>query len=117
MLERSMRCRIYLLLVEYSSIPLLIGMYLLYLSGYGLVTRKIRWLTFGLLDHRASVILHTGILPYLVGVLAILHALGGFGLMINRHVRNTTLRAALELLNLLIVGIFFFIQLTLLTLL
>ena len=117
MLGRSARCRVYILLVEYSSIPLLIGLYLLYLSGYGLVTPKVRWLTFGLLGHRESIIFHTGILPYVAGILAILHAVGGLGLMINRRVRDPTLRAALELLNILIVGAFLFIQLTFLALL
>jgi len=51
------------------------------------------------------------------GILAILHAVGGLGLMINRRVRDPVLRAALELLNILIVGVFFFIQLTFLALL
>lgn len=105
------------MLVEYSSIPLLIGLYILYLSGYGLVTPKIRWLTFGLLSHRESVILHTGAFPYMVGIIAILHAVGGLGLMINRHVRDPALRTVLEFLNLLIVGVFFLVQLTLLALL
>jgi len=52
MLRREARARIYLLLVEYSSIPLLIGLYLLYLSGYGLVSRRARGLTLGLLGYR-----------------------------------------------------------------
>jgi len=117
MLRRSIRCRIYLMLVEYSSIPLLIGFYLLYLSGYGLVTHKVRWLTLGLIGHRESMLLHTGLLPYVMGVIMVLHAVGGLGLMINRRVKNSTLRAALELLNLLIVGVFLLTQLTLLALL
>lgn len=116
MLRREVRARIYLLLVEYSSIPLLVGLYFLYLSGYGLVSRRVRGLTLGLLGYRESVILHTGILPYIVGILAILHAVGGLGLMINRHVKDPMLRAVLELVNLLIVGVFFLIQLTLLAL-
>jgi hypothetical protein len=116
MLGRSVRCRIYLLLVEYSSIPLLIGFYMLYLSGYGLVTHRVRWLTLGLLGHRESILLHTGPLPYVVGVIMVLHAVGGLGLMINRRVKNPMLRMILELLNLLIVGVFPLAQLTLLAL-
>jgi len=116
MLGRSIRCRIYLMLVECSSIPLLIGFYILYLSGYGLVTHRVRWLTLGLLGHRESMPLHTGLLSYIVGVIMVLHAVGGFGLMINRRVKNSTLRAVLELLNLL-VGVFLLVQLTLLALL
>ena len=104
------------MLVEYSSVPLLIGLYLLYLSGYGLVTHKVKWLTFGLLGYKESILLHTGIFPYVVGLIAILHAVGGIGLMINRRVKDPALRTVLELLNLLIVGAFFFIQLTLLAL-
>lgn len=117
MLGREVRARIYLLLVEYSSIPLLIGLYLLYLSGYGLVSRRAKALTLGLLGYRESVILHTGILPYVVGILAILHAVGGLGLMINRRVKDPLLRAILELVNLLIVGALFSAQLTILALL
>lgn len=118
MLGRRVRVRIYRLLVECSSIPLLAGLYLLYLSGYGLVNpRRVRELTLGLLGYRESVILHTGILPYIVGILAILHAVGGLGLMINRRVKNPLLRSILELANLLIVGVLFFIQLTVLALL
>ena len=117
MLGRGVRCKIYLMLVEYSSILLLIGFYMLYLSGYGLVTYKVRWLTFGLLGYRESILLHTGLLPYIVGIIMVLHAVGGFGLMINRRVKNPMLRMILELLNLLIVGVFIFVQLTLLALL
>jgi uncharacterized membrane protein (UPF0182 family) len=113
----DVRCKIYLMLVEYSSIPLLIGFYMLYLSGYGLVTYKVRWLTLGLLGYRESILLHTGLLPYIVGIIMVLHAVGGFGLMINRRVKNPMLRMILELLNLLIVGVFIFVQLTLLALL
>jgi len=105
------------MLVEYSSIPLLIGFYMLYLSGYGLVTYTVRWLTLGLLGYRDRILLHTGLLPYIVGIIMVLHAVGGFGLMINRRVKNPMLRMILELLNLLIVGVFIFVQLTLLALL
>ncbi len=117
MFRREVRARIYLLLVECSSIPLLIGLYILYLSGYGLVRPEVKALTLGLLRYRESVILHTGILPYIVGILAIIHAVGGLGLMISRRVKDPLLRSILELANLLIVGAVFFAQLTILALL
>lgn len=111
---RKVKVRIYLALVEYTSIPLLIGLLLLYLSGYCLTTTKVSKLTLGLLTRRECILLHTGAFPYLVGVLAILHAVGGFGLMINRRIRNNVLRMILELVNLIIVGAVFLIQLTIL---
>ncbi len=117
MLDKRTRCKIYLLLVEYTAIPLLLGLYLLYLSGYGLTTRRAEKLTLGLIDYRKSVILHTGILPYFVGILVVVHAVAGIGLMINRRVKNPTLRLFLELLNLILVGIAFLTQLTILELL
>jgi len=114
MLGRSLRARIYLLLVEYTSIPLLAGLYLLYLSGYGLTRASVEKLTLGLLTRHNSILIHTGIPPYVVGLLAALHALGGFGLMICRRVRSPRLSLALELLNLILVGMLFPIQLTIL---
>ena len=114
MLGRGLRARIYLALVEYTSIPLLIGLYLLYLSGYGLTRVGVRRLTLGLLTRHNSILIHTGILPYVVGLLAALHALGGFGLMICRRVDDPRLRLILELINLIFVGILFPIQLTIL---
>ena len=113
---RKIKVRVYLALAEYTSAPLLIGLLLLYLSGYCLTTTKVARLTLGLLMRRECILLHTGVFPYLVGILAMLHALGGFGLMINRRIRNDILRIILELANLIIVGVVFLIQLTILAL-
>jgi len=116
MLGRGLRARIYFVLVEYTSIPLLIGLYLLYLSGYGLTRVGVRRLTLGLLTRHNSILIHTGVLPYVVGLLAALHALGGLGLMICRRVEDPRLRLVLELINLILVGVLFPIQLTILAL-
>jgi len=97
-----LRARIYLRLVEYTAIPLYIGLYLMLISGYGMVTPRAAWLTLGLMDRHISTILHVlSPLSYVVGVLAALHAIGGFGVLILRRVRRTRVAAMLEALNLL----------------
>ncbi len=111
-LDRRTRAKIYLCLVEYTSIPTYIGIYLLFISGYGMVTRKVTLVTFGILRRYYSVILHTvSPLPYIVGLLTILHAVAGLGCLIMRRVKNRQLAQILELVNLAL-GIFFAGQLT-----
>jgi len=113
-LNPKVRAKAYLLLMEYTSIPLFVGLYLLFISGYGLVTRKAAWITLGLLTRHASILLHVfSPFPYIVGILTALHAFGGFGYLILRKVRDRTLALLLEFLN-LIVAIIFLTQLTIL---
>ncbi|MCD6535939.1 MAG: hypothetical protein J7K49_02765 [Thaumarchaeota archaeon] len=114
MFDKAFKARMAFLILEWSSIPLLIGFYLLFLSGYGLIARKTRYLTFGLIGRAESLYLHVlSPLPYLVGVLMVIHAFAGFELMILRHARNPLLSTVLEIAN-LAAAIFLLAQLTIL---
>ena len=116
MFNRAFRAKLALILLEFTSIPLFMGFYLVFLSGYGLVTEGVHRLTFGLVGRTESLFLHVlSPIPYLVGVLMALHALGGFELMILKYVKNSSLTRLLELAN-FVVFAFFLIQLTLLEL-
>lgn len=112
--DRRARAKIYARLVEYTSVPTYIGIYLLFLSGYGMVKREVTLLTFGILRRHYSAILHvTSSFPYIIGLLVILHAVAGLGCLIMKRVKNEELTRILELVNLLF-GLFFAIQLTVL---
>lgn len=111
--DRRTRARIYLSLIEYTSIPTYIGIYLLFISGYGLLTRKVALVTFGIIKRYHSMILHTTLLPYIVGLLVIFHAVAGLGCLIMRRVKNQEFARILEILNLAF-GVFFASQLTVL---
>jgi len=113
-MERKTRLRIYLMLVEYASIPIAIGLYLMFLSGYGLVTVKAGILTLGFMDRARSILIHTVThLKYFIGVLVALHALGGFGMMILRRVRDELVSKILESIGLALIMVFM-IQITIL---
>ncbi|RLG02297.1 MAG: hypothetical protein DRN60_03560 [Thaumarchaeota archaeon] len=113
-MERKTRLRIYLMLVEYTSIPIAIGLYLMFLSGYGLVTVKASILTLGFMDRARSILIHTTThLKYFIGVLVALHALGGFGMMILRRVRDELVSKILESISLILI-MAFMIQITIL---
>ncbi len=106
--------KIYSLVVEYTSIPLLVGLYVSFLSGMGLVdTEFVKFLTFGLLDYFQSLSLHTNLwLHYAVGLLMILHSVSGLGLLIDRKIKSTTLRLVLETSIIVFVGAVLTIQFT-----
>jgi len=102
------------MLLEYTSIPIAIGLYLMFLSGYGLVTVKASILTLGFMDRTRSILIHTTThLKYFIGVLVALHALGGFGMMILRRVRDELVSKILESVSLTLI-IVFMIQITIL---
>jgi len=102
------------MLLEYTSIPITIGLYLMFLSGYGLVTVKASILTLGFMDRARSILIHTTThLKYFIGVLVALHALGGFGMMILRRVRDELVSKILESVSLTLI-IVFMIQITIL---
>jgi len=102
------------MLVEYASIPIAIGLYLMFLSGYGLVTVKAGILTLGFMDRARSILIHTVThLKYFIGVLVALHALGGFGMMILRRVRDELVSKILESIGLALIMVFM-IQITIL---
>jgi len=113
-MDRKVRLKIYLTLVEYTAIPIAIGLYLMFLSGYGLITVKAGILTLGFMDRARSISIHTVThLKYFIGVLVALHALGGFGMMILRRVRDELASKILESISLVLI-IVFLIQITIL---
>lgn len=113
-LDRGTRAKIYLRLVEYTSIPAYIGIYLLFLSGYGMITRKVTLVTFGILTRYHSEILHAiSPFPYIIGLLIIIHAVAGLGCLIMRRIKGHRLTLTLEIIN-LVLGAIFAGQLTIL---
>ena len=113
-MDRKARLRIYLMLVEYTAIPIAIGLYLMFLSGYGLVTVKASILTLGFMDRARSISIHTAThLKYFIGMLVALHALGGFGVMVLRRVRDELMSRILESIGLALIMVFV-IQITIL---
>ena len=109
---RRIRAKIYLALVEWSSLPVLVGIYVLFISGYGLITGKASWMTFGLMNRPMSILLHVvSPLPYIVGILTAIHSASGLGFLILKHVKNNLLGTLLEIIN-LIAAAYFVILLT-----
>lgn len=104
--------------MEYTCIPLLIGFYLIYISGKGLVrTGLVKDMTFGFIGYFESIFLHNiFFLNYFVGLLVIMHSVCGLGLLINRKVSNNALKKALEIIVVVVVGFFLALQLTFLEL-
>jgi len=108
------RVKIYRLIVEYTSIPLLIGLYISFLTGVGLVdTESVKLLTFGLLDYLQSLSIHTNLwLNYIVGLLMVLHSASGLGLLIDRKIKSRLLKSILEVVVMMLVGVVLTIQFT-----
>jgi len=102
--------------MEYTCIPLLIGFYLIYISGKGLIkTELVRNMTLGSIGYVESIFLHnTSLLNYFVGLLIVIHSVCGLGLLINRKISNNTIRTFLEIIVVLVIGFFLALQLSLL---
>ncbi|MGQ9781464.1 MAG: hypothetical protein ACUVQ8_04320 [Nitrososphaeria archaeon] len=115
-MSRLSRTKLYAKVIEYTSIPLLIGFYLIYLSGKGLVkVELVKAMTFGLIGYSGSISLHvSSLLNYLVGLLVVLHSVSGLGLLINRKVRDRSIKVWLEIIVFVLVGLMLTIQLTIL---
>jgi hypothetical protein len=110
------RAKFYVRVIEYTSIPLLVGFYVIYLSGKGLIkVELVKAMTFGLIGYFESITLHvSSFLNYLVAILVVLHSVAGLCLMVNRKVKNRSLRALLEIIVLLLVGLTLAVQFTML---
>lgn len=94
--------RIYLLLLDVTSIPLLILLYLMYLSGYGITKSEIvMTMTFGLLNYETSLFIHLSIIKYVAAVLMVIHGVAGFCMWVGRSKRIKRKRLAEMLLWLL----------------
>ena len=79
-----------------------------------MVTVKASILTLGFMDRARSILIHTAThLKYFIGVLVAVHALGGFGMMISRRVRDEFVSKILESISLTLVTMFM-IQITIL---
>jgi len=93
------RVELYVLLVEATSIPLLVTSILLIISGYVLAyPYRAHTLSLGLMDYRGGVILHTLPLIRIVFVFTLyLHGVGGVGLLATRYVKNRVVREVIEI--------------------
>jgi len=113
-MNKISRTRIYLYVMEYTCIPLLIGFYLIYMSGKGLVnTELVKDMTLGSIGYVESIFLHnTSLLNYFVGLLVIIHSVCGLGLLINRKIGNNTLKNILEIIVVIVVGFVLVFQLS-----
>jgi len=102
------RLKLYYIIVEYTSIPLLFCFYLSYLSGKGLIkTELVKALTFGLISYPASVFLHTAsALNFIFAALVVFHSVSGICLMINRRVGNRRFKMLAEIAAVAIVGLY-----------
>lgn len=105
--------KIYPKILQYTSIPLFVLLYISYLSGYGITRAEIvETLTFGLLDYGVCVKLHTSLLNYFTSILAFLHGASGLIIMITRS-RRIRRKRAIEGVILIILALML-IQLSLL---
>jgi len=82
--------RVALIIVEITSLPLLVLMLLYILSGYQMMLRS------PIFFPRAEIIHTDPLLRILLILLTYLHSLAGLILLINRRVRNNTIRNILE---------------------
>lgn len=102
------RLKLYYIVVEYTSISLLLCFYLSYLSGKGLVkTELVKALTFGIISYPASVFLHTSsALNFIFAILLIFHSVSGLCLMINRRIKNSRIKTLMETAVLAVIGLY-----------
>ncbi|MBC7091183.1 MAG: hypothetical protein H5T50_04660 [Nitrososphaeria archaeon] len=100
------RLKVYYMLVEYTSIPLIICFYLSYLSGKGLIKSEVvKNLTLGLISYPESMWLHTiSPLNYILAILVLVHSVAGLNLLAYRHIKCERIKFAVEAIILLSVG-------------
>jgi hypothetical protein len=93
-MSEARRLRLYLKLVEYTSIPLTALMVLYILTGYGTISPVLRHLG---LSYAFSVNLHTApMLRWLLNVLVILHGYPGLALLARKKLKLGKLWKAVE---------------------
>ena len=90
---------LYRLILRITAIPLAILLYLMILSGYGLIkSESVQMVTFGILDYATCMNLHTSpLIRILVITFATLHGIAGFELWVFR-VKRKSLRRVIRLL-------------------
>ncbi|WFO76002.1 hypothetical protein J4526_03910 [Desulfurococcaceae archaeon MEX13E-LK6-19] len=90
--------KIMFLLIETTSLPLLVLAILMIISGYALVyPHVISGLTFGAMNYSTAHRIHTDpLIRSSFAILALLHSLAGTFLLIEKHVKNKTLKSTLE---------------------
>ena len=93
-MDEARRLRIYLKLVEYTSIPLTLLMFLYVLTGYGMVSPALRHIG---LSYALSANLHTSpALRWLLNATVILHGYPGLALLARRKLKRRELWRAAE---------------------
>ncbi len=106
--------KIYVIILDLTSLPLLIGAYLILLSGYCLTkTNIVKQLTLGLLeDIRVCSILHLEELQIIIAILALVHTISGINVMLSKIIKNKLLLDFSETI-ILIIGSIFMMQIIL----
>ncbi len=101
------RLKFYYMLVEYTSLPLLLCFYLSYISGKGLVrVELVRSLTLGIISYPESILLHTiWPLNFVFAILVVVHSVSGLNLLVYRRVKSKRLKIILEALTLFALGV------------
>ncbi len=91
--------RIMFLLLETTSLPLLVLALLMIISGYALVyPHVISSLTFGAMNYSTAHRIHTDpLIRSSFAILALLHSLAGTFLLIERYVKHKLLKTITEL--------------------
>ncbi len=89
--------KIYRLILEITSVPLAFLLYLMFLTGYGLVkSYAVERVTLGLLDYVTCIQIHTSlIIRVALLILAMIHGLAGFQLMALR-IKNKYMRLSFK---------------------
>jgi hypothetical protein len=102
------RLKLYYIVVEYTSIPLLLCFYLSYLSGKGLVKIElVKTLTFGIISYPASVFLHTSsALNFIFAILVIFHSVSGLCLLVNRRIKDWRIKTLVETAIVAVIGLY-----------
>ncbi|MEM3832006.1 MAG: hypothetical protein QW128_00175 [Thermoprotei archaeon] len=106
--------KIYVAILDLTSFPLIIGAYLILISGYCLTkTNIVKQLTLGLLeDIKICSILHLEELQIIIAILALIHTVAGVNVMLHRFIKNKLLLDLSEVI-VLIIGLMFMIQIIL----
>ncbi|MGC9067583.1 MAG: hypothetical protein ACP5IZ_01180 [Thermoprotei archaeon] len=113
-LDRNPMRKVYVIILDLTSFPLLIGAYLILLSGYCLTkTNIVKQLTLGLLeDVKVCSILHLEELQVIIAVLALIHTIAGTNVMLSKFIKNRLLLDFSETI-VLIIGLVLMMQIVL----
>jgi hypothetical protein len=112
-IDKNTMKRIYLIVLDLTAFPLILGSYLILITGYCLTKSNIiKQLTFGLLDIQTCNILHLEELQIIIAILAILHSIAGINVMLERIIKSKSLLQIMETI-ILVTGVIILTQIIL----